>query len=166
MYEDLIENRNDLIFCPYNQKHVLKKSRLITHKKICPDRKRLGIVNCPYNKSHGDFSKENLEKHKKICPDRTIINPDLADEMEAFIQNLKKKDGENNTNKIVSKDKANNENKENKYFDRNKNKYNNEIKMKNLNNISKFSFIFDDNMWYEYDSDWDEKNDDCEKSKK
>ena len=88
MNKNYREIKNDLIHCPFNPHHLVKRSRLITHKKLCPDKNTRGIVQCPYNPSHNVLI-ENLEKHKEKCPDRVVINSDLADEMEAYIRGLK-----------------------------------------------------------------------------
>ena len=82
------ETKNDLIHCPFNPNHLVKRSRLITHKKMCPDKNTCGIVQCPYNPSH-HIQIKNLDKHKEKCPDRVVINNDLANEMEAYIKGLK-----------------------------------------------------------------------------
>ena len=77
MNKNYRETKNDLIHCPFNPNHLVKRSRLITHKKLCPDKNNKGIIQCPYNPSHHVLI-ENLEKHKEKCPDRVIINSDLA----------------------------------------------------------------------------------------
>ena len=82
------ETKNDLIHCPFNPNHLVKRSRLITHKKLCPDKNCRGIVQCPYNPSHHVLI-ENLDKHKEKCPDKVVINTDLANEMEAYIRSMK-----------------------------------------------------------------------------
>ena len=81
MKQNYREAKNDLIHCPFNPNHLVKRSRLITHKKLCPDKNFRGIVQCPYNPSHHVLI-ENLDKHKEKCPDRVVINSDLASEME------------------------------------------------------------------------------------
>ena len=81
-------NKDELVHCPFNKNHLVKRSRLITHKKICPDKGNKGIIQCPYNPSH-NIAIENLERHKAKCPDRVIINEDLEKEMEEYIRNQK-----------------------------------------------------------------------------
>ena len=97
-----MEIKNDLISCPYNPKHRMKKSRLITHKKICKDKEKLGLVQCPFNPAHDNISIKNLEKHKEICPDRVVIDKNLAQEMESYIKNVKELE-ENKRNKDEEK---------------------------------------------------------------
>ena len=99
MQKSYREIKNDLIHCPFNPNHLVKRSRLITHKKCCPDKGKRGIVQCPYNPSHHVLI-ENIEKHKEKCPDRVIINPDLANEMEAYIKSLN--NGEKKNSNIIS----------------------------------------------------------------
>jgi len=84
------ETKNELIHCPFNPYHLVKRCRMITHTKICPDKETKAIVNCPYNPSH-HVTKENLEKHKAKCPDKVCINSKLEKEMEEYIKNSKKK---------------------------------------------------------------------------
>ena len=102
-YRDI---KDELVHCPFNKAHLVKRCRLITHKKICPDKNNKGIIQCPYNPSH-NVTIENLEKHKAKCPDRVIINPDLEKEMEEFIKNKNNKNKQNNNmnkqNKIIDK---------------------------------------------------------------
>ena len=177
MSKNYRETKNDLIHCPFNPHHLVKRSRLITHKKLCPDKNIRGIVQCPYNPSHHVLI-ENLDKHKEKCPDRVVINSDLADEMEAYIRGLKS----GKENKIVNKplikkvceeNKENNPNignviigmDENKIKKNKKKKKNSEEKTIDLENISNkelFNFMFNDKMVIEYDSDFSENNDDCE----
>lgn len=71
------EAKDDLIHCPFNDYHVVKRSRLNTHKKICPDRIAKGFVQCPYNPSHYMTIRE-LERHKNSCPNRVIIDPEIG----------------------------------------------------------------------------------------
>ena len=80
------ETKYDLVSCPFNPSHKVKRCRLITHKKICPDKDIKGFVSCPYNPSH-HVSIENLEKHKEKCPSKVILNSELEKEMEEFIKN-------------------------------------------------------------------------------
>ena len=94
------ETKNDLIHCPFNPNHLVKRSRLITHKKLCPDKNNKGIVQCPYNPSHHILI-ENLEKHKEKCPDRVTINSDLAKEMEAYIKGIKSGEHKKDTKQLV-----------------------------------------------------------------
>ena len=74
------ETKNGLVSCPFNPAHKVKKCRLITHKKICPDKENKGYVICPYNPSH-HVSIENLEKHKDKCPNKVILNSELEKEI-------------------------------------------------------------------------------------
>ena len=172
------ETKNDLIHCPFNPNHLVKRSRLITHKKLCPDKNNKGIVQCPYNPSHHILI-ENLEKHKEKCPDRVTINSDLAKEMEAYIKGIKSGEHKKDTkNKIVEEkvkedEKENNKNKTNeiiglsekKVKEKKKKKKNKEkveeklIDLENISNIKLFNYMFDDKMCIEYDSDSSEKND-------
>ena len=184
------ETKNELIHCPFNPNHLVKRSRLITHKKTCPDKNIRGIVQCPYNPSHHVLM-ENLEKHKEKCPDRVVINSDLAAEMEAYIKSIKSAEKKNNINEkpSIKKEKVENdekvvnkESKENKENDPNlsnvivglnqgkkknnkKKKKKSEEKMIDLENISNkelFNFMFNDKMVIEYDSDFSENNNDCD----
>ena len=178
MNKNYRETKNDLIHCPFNPNHLVKRSRLITHKKLCPDKNNKGIIQCPYNPSHHVLI-ENLEKHKEKCPDRVIINSDLAKEMEAYIKGLKsgetkkdiknknieKKEGEdekennrNKTNEIVglSEEKMNEKKKKKKNKKKDDEKL---IDLENISNIELFNYMFDDKMYIEYDSDSSEKND-------
>ena len=174
------ETKNDLVHCPFNPAHMVKKSRLITHKKICPDRKNKGFVQCPYNPSH-NVTIENLEKHKAKCPSRVIINPDLEKEMENFIKNAKngifpktevnkeyKEQKENfqincneieglNVKKMKKKNKKKNKEKNGKKETEEKEKA---VDLENMTNKELFNFIFNDNMVIEYHSDSSENNDD------
>ena len=70
------ESKYNLVPCPFNPIHKVKKCRLITHKKKCPDRNKNGIYECPYYQNH-IVTIKNLEKHKLICPFKVIINPDV-----------------------------------------------------------------------------------------
>ena len=173
------ETKNDLVHCPFNPAHMVKKSRLITHKKICPDRKNKGFVQCPYNPSH-NVTIENLEKHKAKCPSRVIINPDLEKEMENFIKNSKngnfpkievnkeyKEQKENiqincneieglNVKKVKKKNKKKNKEKNGKKEKEEKEKA---VDLENMTNKELFNFIFNDNMVIEYHSDSSENND-------
>ena len=181
MNKNYREIKNDLIHCPFNPHHLVKRSRLITHKKLCPDKNTRGIVQCPYNPSHNVLI-ENLEKHKEKCPDRVVINSDLADEMEAYIRGLKSGVVNKIANKMSDKKMINEENKENKENDPNvgnvivglnkgkrmnnkKKKKKSEEKTIDIENISNkelFNFMFNDKMVIEYDSDFSENNDDCD----
>ena len=173
-YRDI---KDELVHCPFNKAHLVKRCRLITHKKICPDKNNKGIIQCPYNPSH-NVTIENLEKHKAKCPDRVIINPDLEKEMEEFIKNKNNKNKQNNN--------MNKQNKTDRHFEKEKENIQNNCcdieglnskKMKNNNKKSKkgikvtnikeeksinlermtnkelFNFIFNDNMVTEYLSD-------------
>ena len=175
------ETKNDLIHCPFNPNHLVKRSRLITHKKLCPDKNCRGIVQCPYNPSHHVLI-ENLEKHKEKCPDKVVINTDLANEMEAYIRSMKsgqvqkeiKKDKPNPTPQVeVTKEKENDKNngneiiglepKKKKNAKNNKNKKQKKVEEKlidleNISNKELFNYMFNDKMCVEYDSDSSEND--------
>ena len=133
MNKNYRETKNDLIHCPFNPNHLVKRSRLITHKKLCPDKNNRGIVQCPYNPSHHILI-ENLDKHKEKCPDRNIINNDLANEMEAYIKGLRTgKVKKNVFNNIPAEGKENDKNKANEIIgltERKRNGKNNKISKK------------------------------------
>ena len=180
MNKNYRESKNDLIHCPFNPNHLVKRSRLITHKKLCPDKNTRGIVQCPYNPSHHVLI-ENLDKHKEKCPDRVVINSDLANEMEAYIKSLKSGAKKNVINRIPSpgKEKENNKNKVNEIIGltekkkkekpKNKKKEKNVqeklIDLENISNKELFNFMFNDKMCIEYDSDSSENNDDGDELK-
>ena len=105
------EIKNDLVQCPFNPTHKVKKCRLITHKKICPDKKNKGFVQCPYNPNH-QVTIENFEKHKAKCPSRVVINSDLEKEMEEFIKNKTIEKLE--INPVIKQEKLEKEDKEDK----------------------------------------------------
>ena len=170
------ETKYDLIPCPFNPIHKVKKCRLITHKKKCPDRNKNGFLECPYNTNH-IINIGNIEKHKQICPNQVIINPNLEKEMIAYIKNRKNNNKKYNplinyktNDKIESKENLGNNikiietkipknmNNKNKI----KNKKNNHIKediinLETMTNKDLFNF-FNDNMVIEYHSD--SENDD------
>ena len=178
------ETKYDLVPCPFNPIHKVKKYRLITHKKKCPDRNKNGFLECPYDANH-IVTIPNLEKHKQICPNKVIINPDLEKEMIAYIKNLKNNkkkynplntvmnslNNYGNNDKIENKENlGNNINKIEKKISKNinnknkiKNKKNNNhikettINLENMTNKDLFNF-FNDNMVIEYNSD--SENDD------
>ena len=174
MNKNYRESKNDLIHCPFNPNHLVKRSRLITHKKLCPDKNKRGIVQCPYNPSHHVLI-ENLEKHKEKCPDRVVINSDLANEMEAYIKGLKSGVKKNIINRIPSeeKEKENDKNKANEIIGLNEKKKKEKpnkkkkekktqekfIDLENISNKELFNFMFNDKMCIEYDSDSSENND-------
>ena len=168
------ETKNDLIHCPFNHNHLVKRSRLITHKKICPDKNICGLVQCPYNPSH-HISIKYLEKHKEKCLDRFEIESVLANEMEAYIKGLKTGQVKKNINSNIpteEKEKENNKNKANEIIgldEKKRNGKNNkkkkekkiEEKMIDLENISNkelFNYMFNDRMCIEYDSDSSEND--------
>ena len=170
--------KDELVHCPFNKAHLVKRSRLITHKKICPDKSNKGIVQCPYNPSH-NVTIENLEKHKSKCPDKVIINPELEKEMENFIKNggisnkiiiEEKENIQKNQNEIeVLESSAKSENEPKKLKKKNKKpkkeaNYDklgeNSINLESMTNKELFNFIFNDNMVIEYHSDSSENNDD------
>ena len=168
--------KDELVHCPFNKAHLVKRSRLITHKKICPDKSNKGIVQCPYNPSHC-VSIENLERHKTKCPDRVIISADLEKEMEEYIRN---KNIQNN--KIIKDEKDEKENIQNNICEiegldpktlkkKNKKTKNPEksprpeeklINLEKMTNKELFNFIFNDNMVIEYHSDSSENSEDVE----
>ena len=174
------DTKDELVHCPFNKCHLVKRSRLITHKKICPDKNNKGIIQCPYNPSH-NVTIENLEKHKSKCPDKVIINPELEKEMENFIKNggisnkiiiNEKENIQNNQNEIEvleSNVKSENEPKKLKKKNKKPKKETNygklgekSINLENMTNKELFNFIFNDNMVIEYHSDSSENNDDDE----
>lgn len=81
------ERKNDLVTCPYNKNHKVKRSHLIVHKKKCPDRNTKGLVKCPYNSSH-EMKISMLESHKSKCPDRIIIKETTKNEMAECIKKM------------------------------------------------------------------------------
>ena len=168
--------KDELVHCPFNKAHLVKRSRLITHKKICPDKSNKGIVQCPYNPSHC-VSIENFEKHKAKCPDRVIISPDLEKEMEEYIINKNIQ-----SHKIIKDEKDEKENIQNNICEiegldpktlkkKNKKTKNPEksprpeeklINLEKMTNKELFNFIFKDNMVIEYNSDSSENSEDVE----
>ena len=185
------ETKNDIVSCPFNPNHKVKRCRLITHKKICPDKEIKGFVQCPYNPNH-HVTIENLEKHKAKCPNKIVINSDLEKEMEDFLKNKKNEKGitkevegeekhvegrENTRNKQleiegIKTKKKKNKNKTKKSNEENKNKTKNEeiqeksIDLESMTNKELFNFIFNDNMVIEYHSDSSENNDEDDDEKK
>ena len=183
------ETKNDLVSCPFNPNHKVKRSRLITHKKICPDKEIKGFAQCPYNPNH-HVTIENLEKHKAKCPNKTVINSDLEKEMEEFLKNKKNEKGitqeiEGEEKQVEGKENTRNnqleieglkikkkKNKTKKSNEEKKNKTKNEeikeksIDLESMTNKELFNFIFNDNMVIEYHSDSSENNDEDEDEKK
>ena len=172
------ETKNDLVSCPFNPSHKVKKSRLITHKKICPDKDNKGYVLCPYNQSH-HVSIKNLEKHKEKCPNKVILDSELEKEMEEFIKNKNNIKIEKNVDKSPKEEKENIQNNQNEIEGLNIKKKKNKTKQNKNKAVSKkkeikekaidletitnkelFNFIFDDKMVTEYNSDSSENNDD------
>ena len=185
MQKSYREIKNDLIHCPFNPNHLVKRSRLITHKKCCPDKGKRGIVQCPYNPSHHVLI-ENIEKHKEKCPERVIINPDLANEMEAYIKSLN--NGEKKNSNIISnplplakEGKENDKNLDNEIIGLDKKKMKKKAKankkkkekkveekcidLENISNKELFNYMFNDRMCIEYDSDSSQNNDGCDEHK-
>ena len=180
-YRDI---KNDLIHCPFNPNHLVKRSRLITHKKLCPDKNKKGIVQCPYNPSHHILI-ENLDKHKEKCPDRNIINNDLEKEMIAFLNDFKNGKIKKDIKNVTQKEEDEKENDKNKINEANeiiglpekkKNIKNNKKKkekkeeekyvdFENITNNDLFNYMFNDKMCIEYDSDSSENDDNCEEHK-
>ena len=179
MYNNYRDIKNDLVQCPFNPAHKVKKCRLITHKKICPDKHNKGYVQCPFDPNH-QVTIENLDKHKAKCPSRVIINSDLEKEMEEFIKNknagkfqdnslTKEVDKENtqnnyniieglNSEKIKQKNDIKKIGKNQK--DKKQEKKEKAIDLETITNKELFNFIFNDNMVIEYHSDSSENNDD------
>ena len=168
--------KDELVHCPFNKAHLVKRSRLITHKKICPDKSNKGIVQCPYNPSHC-VSIENLERHKAKCPDRVIISADLEKEMEEYIRNKniqnnkiikdEKDEKENIQNNICEIEGLNpkalkKKNKKTKNPAKNRKPEEKSINLENMTNKELFNFIFNDNMVIEYHSDSSQNSDDVE----
>ena len=170
------EIKNDLVQCPFNPAHKVKKCRLITHKKICPDKQNKGFIQCPYNPNH-QITIENFEKHKAKCPSRVVINSDLEKEMEEFNKNKNVEKVE--INPVIKEEKEEKEEKENIQNNFNEIEGLNHKKMKikaqkpelkenkekaidleTITNKELFNFIFNDNMVIEYHSDSSENNDD------
>ena len=164
------ETKNELVSCPFNPSHKVKKCRLITHKKICPDKENNGYVICPYNPNH-HVSIENLEKHKVKCPNKVVLNSELEKEMEEYIKNKKNIKLGIITYKSPKKEKENTQNNQNEIEGLKIKKKKNSVKkakkeeikekaidLENISNKELFNFIFNDKMVCEYDSD-DEKND-------
>ena len=174
------ETKNDLISCPFNPNHKVKRCRLITHKKICPDKEIKGFVLCPFNPNH-HVALDNLENHKDKCPNKVLINSDLEKEMEDFIKSKRnekvitkfvvgevknyEENFENNQNKIEGlktkkkKKKTKKSKKENKNITKNEEIKEKSIDLENMTNKELFNFIFNDNMVIEYHSDSSENND-------
>ena len=175
------ETKNDIVSCPFNPNHKVKRCRLITHKKICPDKEIKGFVQCPYNPNH-HVTIENLEKHKAKCPNKIVINSDLEKEMEDFLKNKKNEKGitkevegeekhvegkENTRNKQLEiegikikkkKNKTKKSNEENKNKTKNEEIQEKSIDLESMTNKELFNFIFNDNMVIEYHSDSSENN--------
>ena len=174
------EIKNELIHCPYNPNHMVKRCRLVTHKKNCPDKDKRGFVQCPFNPSHYVLIKA-LEKHKESCPDRVIINQDLANEMEAYIKSLNNSVEKNDENKDKGEIPSGDENVQNDIIGLNVNKKKKRKKKKgkkkkgkqeekliNLDNIPKkklIEYIFGEKKSMEYDSDSFTNSIDCEDPK-
>ena len=177
------ETKNDLVTCPFNPAHKVKKCRLITHKKICPDKEINGFVLCPYNSSH-HVSIENLEKHKDKCPNKVVLNSELEKEMEIYIKNKnnikiektadknQKAEKENiqyNQNEIeglnIKKKKNNNKKAKKKAVAKKEEIKEKAIDLETISNKELFNFIFNDKMVCEYNSDSSENNEDINESK-
>ena len=179
MQSNYREIKNNLVQCPFNPSHKVKKCRLITHKKICPDRKNKALVQCPYNPNH-QVTIENFDKHKAKCPNKVIINSDLEKEMAEFIKNKnvekdttnsnikiekgpEKENIQNNSNEIegLNQKKIKNKNKKNQ-GKKGKKQEEKEREKESETNKELFNLIFNDNMVIEYHSDSSENNDDNE----
>ena len=183
------KTKNDLVSCPFNPNHKVKRCRLITHKKICPDKENKGFAQCPYNPNH-HVTIENLEKHKAKCPNKIVINSNLEKEMEDFLKSKRNEKGitqevEGEEKYVEGKENTRNnqleieglkikkkKNKEKKSNEEIKNKTKNEeikeksIDLESMTNKELFNFIFNDNMVIEYHSDSSENNDEDEDEKK
>ncbi|XP_037954039.1 protein D7-like [Teleopsis dalmanni] len=61
---------DEIVQCPYDPNHWLRKHRLPTHLPRC-ERNHLNLekVFCPFNAEHLQ-NKEDLEEHLKTCPDK------------------------------------------------------------------------------------------------
>ena len=175
MHSNYRETKNDLVQCPFNPAHKVKRCRLITHKKICPDKAIKGFVQCPFNPSHIVVI-ENLEKHKAKCPNKVVINSELEKEMQDFIKNKKNisisniVEREDKNAKVVQKENISNNHNEieglnsikyKKKKKKSKKEENKEkaIDFESITNKELFNFIFNENMVIEYHSDSSENND-------
>ena len=179
MQSNYRDSKNDLVQCPFNPAHKVKKCRLITHKKICPDKDIKGFVQCPFNPSH-IVTVENLERHKAKCPSKVVINSELEKEMQEFIKNKKnnfisddsnkeskkekisqKENIPNNLNEIEGLNSKKSKIKKNKKEPKTQKEDIKEkaIDFETITNKELFNFIFNDNMVIEYHSDSSENND-------
>ena len=77
-----------LRICPFNPYHKVKATRFLLHKENCPDRIKLGYIQCHYNPSHF-IHKDSIKEHENTCPDRVKIDPKLAEEMYEYNQKQK-----------------------------------------------------------------------------
>ena len=69
-----------VVICPYNEKHLIFKSRLQKHIVKCekkyPEHYK---VMCPYNATHRLF-KSQLEEHVITCPTRNVLESEMYSE--------------------------------------------------------------------------------------
>lgn len=69
-----------VVICPYDQKHLIFKSRLQKHIVKCekkyPEHYK---VMCPYNATHRLF-KSQLEEHIITCPTRNVLESEMYSE--------------------------------------------------------------------------------------
>ncbi|XP_055643255.1 gametocyte-specific factor 1 homolog [Toxorhynchites rutilus septentrionalis] len=64
---------DDVIECPYEKSHQIRKSRMQTHITKCKkNHKDLNYMKCPFNEIHF-VPKKDLEVHKRECPDRGLF---------------------------------------------------------------------------------------------
>lgn len=87
---------DSIVDCRYNKNHRIRQSRLLIHEQKCPDKKCSKMVNCPYNPRH-KVSFLKFENHKKTCPDKPHLDELLQNEMQAYIQQMKKQSDEKKT---------------------------------------------------------------------
>jgi hypothetical protein len=83
----------NLVACRYNPNHKMKQTRLLMHEETCPDKRGKNLKMCPYNPIH-KIAPENYERHKQICDQRPKVDPQVEQELKAYLRNLnKEKDG-------------------------------------------------------------------------
>lgn len=79
----------NLVACRYNPNHKMKQTRLLIHEESCPDKKGKNLKMCPYNPVH-KVAPENYERHKQICDQRPKVDPEVEQELKAYLKNLSK----------------------------------------------------------------------------
>ncbi|XP_063974526.1 gametocyte-specific factor 1 homolog [Diachasmimorpha longicaudata] len=72
-----MERETNMKACPYNEEHLIHRSRFVKHVLKCaknypPKYKE----SCPFNATHIMFHSE-LEEHMNLCPDKKGVNPGL-----------------------------------------------------------------------------------------